>query len=95
MAVDQADILRIAELARIRISEGDAAEVSGRIKAILELAGRLQALDAREVEPLANPLDAHQRLREDAVTEGDQRDEFLAIAPAKEAGLILVPKVIE
>ncbi|MEQ8515080.1 MAG: Asp-tRNA(Asn)/Glu-tRNA(Gln) amidotransferase subunit GatC, partial [Chromatocurvus sp.] len=46
-------------------------------------------------EPLSNPLDAHQPLRADIVTESDRRDDFQAIAPAVENGLYLVPKVIE
>ena len=85
-------------MARIRIGGAEADELTGRIKAILELAGRLQELDTEDIEPLANPSDARQRLREDAVTETGQaseRDAFLALAPAAEDGLYLVPKVIE
>ena len=52
-------------------------------------------MDTRDVEPMANPLDATQHLRADEVTEDNRRDAFQAIAPAVENGLYLVPKVIE
>ena len=55
----------------------------------------MQAVDTSGVEPLANPLDARQRLRQDRVTEGDRRGEFQALAPAVEDGLYLVPRVVE
>jgi len=55
----------------------------------------MSAVDTRDVPPMAHPLDMPQRLRPDAVTETDRRDEFQALAPAKEAGLYLVPRVIE
>jgi aspartyl-tRNA(Asn)/glutamyl-tRNA(Gln) amidotransferase subunit C len=56
---------------------------------------RLQAVDTIGVAPMSHPLDLPQRLREDIVTESDQRDALLALAPAAENGLYLVPKVIE
>ena len=55
----------------------------------------MQAVDTRGVTPLAHPLETTQRLRPDTVTESNQRDAYQAIAPATEAGLYLVPKVIE
>jgi aspartyl-tRNA(Asn)/glutamyl-tRNA(Gln) amidotransferase subunit C len=51
--------------------------------------------DTNGVSPMAHPLDQMQRLRPDAVTETDQRDAFQTIAPQTEAGLYLVPKVID
>lgn len=95
MSVDQAEIEKIAELARIRVAPDDVAEITARIANILELVDRMQAVDTDGVEPLANPLNASQRLREDAVTEGDRHADFQRIAPAVEADLYLVPKVID
>lgn len=95
MTIQQDEIEKIAELARIRIAPDEAAEVTSRIATILTLVDQLQAVDTAGTEPMANPLDAVQRLRVDAVTEGNQRDAFQAIAPAVESGLYLVPKVIE
>jgi len=95
MAIEQDEIEKIAALARIRIGGDQIGQVTRRISEILHMVDQLQAVDTSEVEPLANPLDATQRLRPDEVTEGDRRDAFQAIAPAVENGLYLVPKVIE
>jgi aspartyl-tRNA(Asn)/glutamyl-tRNA(Gln) amidotransferase subunit C len=95
MAIEQDEIGSIAELARIRIAPEQLGEVTRRLTEILHMVDQLQAADTRDVEPLANPLDASQRLRADEVTEGNRREEFQAIAPAVEDGLYLVPKVIE
>ena len=95
MTIQQDEIEKIAELARIRIAPEEAAEATARIATILNLVDQLQAVDTHGVEPMANPLGAVQRLRPDTVTEADQREAFQAIAPAVENGLYLVPKVIE
>ncbi|TDG14783.1 Asp-tRNA(Asn)/Glu-tRNA(Gln) amidotransferase subunit GatC [Seongchinamella unica] len=95
MAIEQDEIGKIAELARIRIAEEQIGEVTQRITEILGMVDQLQAADTAGVEPMANPLDATQRLREDEVTEINRREAFQAIAPAVENGLYLVPKVIE
>ena len=95
MSVDQAEIEKIAELARIRVAPGDVGEVTERIANILDLVDQMQAVDTSGVEPLANPLSATQRLREDRVTETDRHLEFQRIAPAVEEDLYLVPKVID
>ncbi|MEE4660220.1 MAG: Asp-tRNA(Asn)/Glu-tRNA(Gln) amidotransferase subunit GatC [Halieaceae bacterium] len=95
MSVDQTELENVAALARIRVSADDAAELTRRIGNILELVDQMQAVDTTGVEPLANPLNASQRLRADEVTEVDRRDAFQAIAPATEDGLYLVPRVID
>ena len=101
MSISDADVEKIAKLARIRIDASDIAEVSQRLGNILAMADKLQAIDTLSIAPMANPLDATQRLRIDEVTEPSgeaaitARDAFLAIAPSSEEGLFLVPKVIE
>jgi aspartyl-tRNA(Asn)/glutamyl-tRNA(Gln) amidotransferase subunit C len=95
MSIRQDEIEKIAELARIRIADEDIGQVTLRITEILRMVDQLQAADTRGVEPMANPLDATQRLRPDEVTEGNHREEFQSIAPAVEDGLYLVPRVIE
>ena len=95
MSVAQSDIEKIATLARIRVDERDVPELAQRINAILDMVDTMQAVDTDGIVPMANPLDAHQRLRADTVTESNQRDQFQAIAPQAENGLYLVPKVIE
>jgi aspartyl-tRNA(Asn)/glutamyl-tRNA(Gln) amidotransferase subunit C len=95
MAIEQDEIEKIAELARIRINDEQLGEVTQRITEILVMVDQLQAADTNNIEPMANPLDATQRLRADEVTEVNRREAFQAIAPATEDGLYLVPKVIE
>ena len=95
MAIAQDEIEKIAELARIRIADDQIGEVTQRITEILGMVDQLQAADTSAVTPMANPLDATQRLRADEVTESNRREAFQAIAPAVEAGLYLVPKVID
>ncbi len=95
MAIEQDEIEKIAELARIRIPQQEIGELTQRLTAILGMVDQLQAADTDGVEPMANPLDATQKLRADEVTESNHREAFQAIAPAVENGLYLVPKVID
>jgi aspartyl-tRNA(Asn)/glutamyl-tRNA(Gln) amidotransferase subunit C len=95
VALERKDVENIAHLARLAISEADIPEYARNLSSILALVEQMSAVDTAGVAPMAHPLDAVQRLREDAVTETDQREHFQAIAPAVEAGLYLVPKVIE
>ena len=95
MALDKSEVEKIAQLARLHVDAGEAEEVAQRISDILELINKMQAVDTDNIEPLSHPLDAVQRLRPDQVTETDRRDELQTIAPSTEAGLYLVPKVIE
>lgn len=95
MTVHEDEIARLAELARIRIAPGQVPALTRRIGDILGMVEQLQAIDTEGVAPMTNPLDAVQRLRPDAVTEGNQREALQAIAPAVENGLYLVPRVIE
>ena len=89
------EVRRIAELARIGISDSEARAVQGQLNDIFELIGRMQKVDTEGVEPMLHPHGSALRLREDKVTEGDQREPFQSVAPQVEAGLYLVPKVIE
>ncbi len=93
--MDRSDIAKLAELARIEISDATVDDVAKSITDVLALVDQLQAADTDGVEPMAHPLDAVQRLRADEVTEPNRREAFQAIAPAAEQGLYLVPKVIE
>jgi aspartyl-tRNA(Asn)/glutamyl-tRNA(Gln) amidotransferase subunit C len=95
MTIERADIEKLAELARIQITEDNITATTNSLANVLKLVDQLQAADTAGVQPMAHPLDAVQRLRADEVTETDQREAFQAIAPATEAGLYLVPKVIE
>ena len=95
MAFDKSEVEKIAQLARLHISDSEIDEVTGRITDILALIDQMQSVDTDTVVPLAHPLDLTQRLREDDVTEFNRRDELQLLAPEVEQGLYLVPKVIE
>ena len=95
MVLNENQILHLGRLARIRLEEGDLTALAGQFEGILGLIDRLQAVDTSGVEPLAHPLEARQPLREDRVTERDQRTLFQSLAPQAEKGLYLVPRVIE
>jgi aspartyl-tRNA(Asn)/glutamyl-tRNA(Gln) amidotransferase subunit C len=77
------------------IDKQDIASYAKDLSGMLELMTRMSELNTDNVEPMAHPMDQVQRLRADAVTETDNRKKFQAIAPQVEAGLYLVPKVIE
>lgn len=95
MALDSAAVARIAHLARLGIEAADIPEYARNLSDILAFVEQLDAVATAGVSPLAHPLEARQRLRLDEVTETDRREVFQAIAPRVEAGLYLVPKVIE
>ena len=99
MALERSDVEKIAHLARIGLNEADIPQTTATLNNILSLIDAMQAVDTTGIEPLAHPLDVirhlPQRLREDRVTESDQRAVNMANAPAVERGLFLVPKVIE
>ncbi len=95
MPLGTAEVAKIAHLARLTIREEDAPAYARNLSAILELVEQMNAVDTTGVTPMAHPLDMAQRLRADEVSESNQREHFQAIAPRVDAGLYLVPKVIE
>lgn len=95
MSLDKNDVEKIAHLARLAISEDDIPGYAGSLSSILTLVEQMDEVDTKNVAPMAHPHDVYQRLREDIVTEENQREHFQEIAPAVENGLYLVPQVIE
>ncbi len=95
MTLSLDDVKRVANLARIEISEDEAQQALMQLSGIFDLIEQMQAVDTADIEPMSHAQDMIQRLREDVVTESDQHMLFQSIAPQVEAGLYLVPKVIE
>lgn len=89
------DVRKVARLARLATTEAEAAAAQTQLQSIFGLIEEMQAVDTSGIQPMSHALDLTQRLREDAVTEPDQRELFQSIAPQVEAGLYLVPQVIE
>jgi aspartyl-tRNA(Asn)/glutamyl-tRNA(Gln) amidotransferase subunit C len=96
MALTREQIASIAHLARLQINEGEVPAYQQSLSSILDFVSQLNAAQTRDVAPMAHPLPGlTQRMREDAVTEKDERARFQPNAPQVEAGLYIVPKVIE
>ncbi|MEH6624840.1 MAG: Asp-tRNA(Asn)/Glu-tRNA(Gln) amidotransferase subunit GatC [Motiliproteus sp.] len=95
MSLDRSDVEKIAHLARLQIDEADIPEYTENLSNILDLVNQMQSVDTSQVEPLAHPTDAVQRLRADEVTETNLREKLQTVSPAVEEGLFQVPKVIE
>ena len=95
MSLTLQDIDRLAELARIRFDDGEKADLLEKLNLVFDVIEALRAVDTEGVEPMTHPQAAPLRERADAVTESDQRDANQAQAPAVEAGLYLVPRVVE
>lgn len=95
MSLTATDVKKIAHLARLGIEEQQVDSYAKDLSGMLDLMTQMGQLDTSGVIPMAHPLDQMQKLRTDTVTETDLRDHFQRIAPQTEAGLYLVPKVIE
>jgi aspartyl-tRNA(Asn)/glutamyl-tRNA(Gln) amidotransferase subunit C len=98
MALTPHDVSRIAQLARLELPPAEQAAMLTQLNDFFGIVEQMSAVDTSGVEPLYTPLSAVQevtlRLRDDTVSEGDQRDANQRSAPAVEDGLFLVPKVI-
>jgi aspartyl-tRNA(Asn)/glutamyl-tRNA(Gln) amidotransferase subunit C len=95
MSLTTNDVKKIAHLARLGIDEHDIGAYANDLSNMLNLMVQMGQLNTDGIEPMAHPMDQVQRLRTDEVTEHDLHEQFQAIAPQVEAGLYLVPKVIE
>jgi aspartyl-tRNA(Asn)/glutamyl-tRNA(Gln) amidotransferase subunit C len=95
MSLTNEQVRQVAQLARLAVQPEQAEQYARQLSNIFDMVGQLAQAQTDAVAPMAHPLDLHQRLRPDAVSETDRREAFQAIAPAVEDGLYLVPKVIE
>ena len=99
MSLSSSDIARIAGLARLQLAPEEAERMLGQINGFFDLVERMRAVDTSSIEPMAHPVaaidDVTLRLADDIVSEPNQREANQRNAPAVEAGLYLVPRVIE
>jgi aspartyl-tRNA(Asn)/glutamyl-tRNA(Gln) amidotransferase subunit C len=95
MALYSEEIQRIAHLARIEITAGEAVDVRAKLDSIFDLIGRMRAVDTTGIVPMSHAQEVTLPLREDVVTETNRRELYQSVAPAVQDGLYLVPKVIE
>ena len=95
MNLQSGDVLKIARLARLQIKEDDVESYARDLSEILDLVEQMDSVNTEDIQPMAHPLEHSQRLRDDVVSERDERELFQSQATQVEAGLYLVPKVIE
>ena len=89
------DVEKTATLARLKLNDAQIPDFEQKLSDILNLADQMAQINTDPITPMAHPLNAKQHLRDDIVTEQNERDKLQKNAPATEAGLILVPQVIE
>jgi aspartyl-tRNA(Asn)/glutamyl-tRNA(Gln) amidotransferase subunit C len=95
MSISAEEVKKVAHLARLAMPDEYMVAYTQNLSNILDLVAQMSAVNTDGVTPMAHPLDMTQRLREDVVTETNQRDYYQSIAPETEDGLYLVPKVLE
>ena len=95
MSLSTADVQKVARLARLAMNDTEIEAARTQSSGIFELIAEMQAVDTAGIAPMSHAQDLSQRLREDRVTEDNQRELFQHIAPQVEDGLYLVPQVIE
>lgn len=95
MSLTPEDVKKIGHLARLNLSDQDIATYTPQLSEILNFIEQMNSANTDNVPPIAHSMEVSQRMRVDMVTETNLRDKFQDIAPQVEAGLYLVPKVIE
>ena len=95
MPITPKQIIQISNLARIKIEQDQVHQLTEKIGEVISFVDELTKIDTNEIEPLFNPLDAIQKLRFDKITEVDESEKFLGIAPSVRKNLFVVPKVID
>lgn len=95
MTLTSKEVKKIAYLARVGIEEQNIEHYANDLSNLLDLMKQMSETDTENVQPMAHPMDQTQRMRVDEVKDSNQREHFQSIAPQTEAGLYLVPKVIE
>ena len=95
MSVDKDTVKRVAHLARIKVSEEEAANLQDELNAILGFVEQLNEVDVDGVEPMTSVTPMARKKRKDEITDGAKSDDIVANAPASEDHYFLVPKVVE
>lgn len=95
MSVDLATVKRVAKLARIAVTEEEAAKMEGELNTILGFVEQLDEIDVSGVEPMTSVTPMEMKKRVDEVTDGDKAADIVANAPETEDNFFLVPKVVE
>ncbi|MBI4357037.1 MAG: Asp-tRNA(Asn)/Glu-tRNA(Gln) amidotransferase subunit GatC [Gammaproteobacteria bacterium] len=92
--MDDAEVKKISDLARLAVSENDLPLYRTQLSNIVHFVEKIASAETGGISPMAHPVSSALRMREDCITEGDERERFQSIAPSVEAGFYLVPQVI-
>ena len=95
MALTADDVKNIAHLARLGFTDAEIEGFAVNLSRIIDFVNQLDEAQTDDVVPMAHPLHMDRPMRKDEVAESDQRDRYQENAPRTEAGLYLVPRVIE
>ena len=95
MPLDKATVARIATLARIRVPDSELEPLAAALSGILNWVEQLQEIDTSDVPPMTSVAEMNLPMREDRVTDGNDRNAVLGNAPRTEKGFFAVPKVVE
>jgi aspartyl-tRNA(Asn)/glutamyl-tRNA(Gln) amidotransferase subunit C len=95
MSINNDDVEKIAHLARLDIDPGQLETYTKNLSGILKLVEQMNEVDTDDIAAMAHPRDSRLRLRDDVVSESNEREKFIKLAPASENGLFLVPKVLD
>jgi len=94
MSITSTQILQIANLAKLSLTSEELPAVTERLNHIFILLDNLKQIDTENIQPLTNPLEATQRLRNDTAQTNNLRDYYQSLTPHIDEGLYLVPQVI-
>lgn len=95
MSVDAATVRRIAQLARIAVTDAEVPHLQGELNAMLAFVEQLQEVDVDGVEPMTSVMPMEMKKRHDVVNDGEIVDKVTANAPDEQDHFFLVPKVVE
>ena len=95
MSISKSDVGKVAHLACLEISEEQLEHYTSDLVKVLDVVAKMETVDTNNITPMSHALDVNQRLREDLVSENNDREALMYNAPSAEAGVFLVPKVIE
>ncbi|MBN2021033.1 MAG: Asp-tRNA(Asn)/Glu-tRNA(Gln) amidotransferase subunit GatC [Sedimentisphaerales bacterium] len=93
--IDEAQVRKVAKLARLELNDKEVEEFAGQLSAILDYVARMNELDTNDVEPLAHCLPIHNVFREDTIKESLGTEKTLANAPQQDGSFFKVPKILE
>jgi aspartyl-tRNA(Asn)/glutamyl-tRNA(Gln) amidotransferase subunit C len=94
MKISRAEVLHVADLARLKIDDASISLFAKQIDKVLDYIDTLNSIDTTSVEPTFHVISLSNAFREDKISKSFDRDAILANAPKTDGSLFLVPKVV-